>query len=396
MAVIGCLNCAGKLRFPDDMPPRRVKCTGCGHSFMAGPKGPIAGGASSATVKKLPGSDSSAVRKKPEPPPDNDFDFVEEEVRPTSKRRDDDDEEDDRPRKKPIRLDDDEDDRPRKKPARRDDDDDRPRSRRRDREDDDDYDDRKPPRGDTKAQYSNARTGIGLVGIGFWCQVGALGIVVFTLFLFIVVGESVPELFIPAGLAGLANWILGAVGFSFLIAGPRKGNLLGLTIALAAVTAIHLFLAFYIGFAYDNAILGVGFGRSRSSIGWLMLPTQMIALVFMVITEIFNSVFLIAAIFEIARFVLFTLVVKEYGRLTRKRDLSSSSGLLLVGLPVVLGVSFVLFFILKLIAKNSTTGSEGKYIAFMMILLMFGGFITVYVMSALLCGTAKGSLYKRK
>jgi len=420
MAVISCPNCQGKLKFPDGMPPRRVKCPGCAHGFMAGPNGPVKGGVtggSSAVLPKMPGSDStSAIKKKPpaqkvEDLPEDDVEVVDDEDdRPRTKRRRDEDEDDDRPRSKRRNLDDqddnrpqrkrrdedeEDDDRPRSRRRDEDDDDDRPRRKRRDEDDDDDYDRR--PKDTTKilkAQMGRARTGMMLIGIGFWCQVGALSITLFSWFLALVVGEYVPELNIPAGLAGLVNWICAAVGIGFLISGPRKGNLLGLTIALAAVAAIHLFFVIYIGFGSDRYIAyGI---RSHSSVNWSEMNTQLHGLLMMITTDVFVTAVLFAALFEVARYILFTLVVKEYGRLVKKRDVTASAQLLLVGMPSLLGICFVLFFILRLIAKNSSIGSEGRYIAFVMMLLEFGGFITLYVMSALLCGKAKNSLYVRK
>jgi len=421
MAVISCPNCQGKLKFPDGMPPRRVKCPGCAHGFMAGPNGPVKGGVtggSSAVLPKMPGSDStSAIKKKPpaqkvEDLPEDDVEVVDDEDdRPRTKRRRDEDEDDDRPRSKRRNLDDQDDNRPQRKrrdedeedddrPRSRrrdedDEDDDRPRRKRRDEDDDDDYDRR--PKDTTKilkAQMGRARTGMMLIGIGFWCQVGALSITLFSWFLALVAGEYVPELNIPAGLAGLVNWICAAVGIGFLISGPRKGNLLGLTIALAAVAAIHLFFVIYIGFGSDRYIAyGI---RSHSSVNWSEMNTQLHGLLMMITTDVFVTAVLFAALFEVARYILFTLVVKEYGRLVKKRDVTASAQLLLVGMPSLLGICFVLFFILRLIAKNSSIGSEGRYIAFVMMLLEFGGFITLYVMSALLCGKAKNSLYVRK
>jgi hypothetical protein len=260
--------------------------------------------------------------------------------------------------------------------------------------------DDRPRRGkvdDTKAQYGYARTGIGLAGIGFWCQVGALGVILFMQFLAIVANEYVRELRIPAGLAGLANWVLGAVGFSFLIAGPRKGNLFGLSIALVAVTAVHFFLVIYVGFGDDSSDLSFGYGRRRAtSVHWEAMPTVLDSLVGMILIELFTTSVLIAALFEIARFVLFTLVLKEYAQLVKSRDLKGSASLLLIGQPSVLGISLVLFLILRLIAKNSSLGTDGKYLLMLMLLLEYGGYIAVYVMSALACLTAKSVLYKKK
>lgn len=450
MAVISCPNCQGKLRFPDDSPARKVKCPTCGNSFMAGPGGPIFEKAEPVPQPKPPASKppepvKPEVKKKVE----SDFDIVDdkpsrsrrdEDDTPRSKRRDDDDDnrepnrrklddedddrprsrrrdEDDRPRskqqddddrarKKRGRDDDDDDDRPRsrRRDVDDDEDDDRPRSRRRGRVDDDDddrprsrrrgrddYDDRPRSRA-TTAQWRNVRTGLNLVTIGFWCQVGALGILLFTLFLTIIIGEHVEELYIPAGLAGFANWVLACIGFSFFIAGPKKGNLLGLTIALIAVTAIHLALVIYLAFQKEYSFLGAsGMGTIR----WQVIPTQFDSLLIMIISSIFVTATLLAAILELARFILFCLVLKEYGRACKERDVSGTGMMLLIMLPSALGISLVLFLIFKMIYKNAGGGSEGKYFLFFLFLIEYGSYIAVYCMSALGSAKAKDVAYER-
>jgi hypothetical protein len=434
MAVISCPSCKGKLRFPDDSPPRRVKCPSCGNSFMAGPDGPVEGGGTAtapaasktkeqaATKVSEKASDYDVVDDKPSRKARDDDDDdrprskrrgddEDDEDRPRSKRRDDDDEDDDRGKKR-RRDDDDEDDRPRSKRKRDDDDeddgrdrkrrrgrdddddeDDRPRSKRRGRDDEDDDRGKKSKDKEAVAQYRNARQGMGLIGIGFWCQVGAIGIALFFAFLWIIAGENLDELLIPAGLAGLANWILGVIGFSFLLAGPKKGNLLGLTIALVSVAGLHLAMEIYLAFQKDS----MSYGRSGSgTIRWDVLPTQLESLTRMLISSVFVTAALIAAILELARFVLFTLVLKEYGRICKDRDVGGSGSMLLIILPSVLGVSLILFLILKMIYKNAGMGSEGKYIYFLMLLIEAGGYIACYCLAALACGKAKDGIVFRK
>ncbi len=409
MAIISCPNCQGKLKFPDDSPPRRVKCANCSHSFIAGPNGPMPEGKSGAVAKtKAPPTKPAAKTSAPEDAFrfDNDDaapkkrDDDDDNDRPRVKRRrelDDEVEEEERPRSRRRAEDDDEDDRPRARRRKRNDDDDleeedRPRSKRRSRDDDYEMDELPSPK-QTKLQFRNARTGINLIGIGFWCQVGALGIAFFVYFLLVVAGENVYELNIPAGLAGLANWILACIGFSFLLAGVKKGNLLGLSIALIAVTAIHLILVIYLTFQTETTL----FGKSSGSIRWRVIATQLDTLPTMIVFNFFyDTATLIAAVFELARFILFALVIKEYGRVCKDRDVSKSASMLVILMPAVLGGSLILFLILRLVSKNAGMGSEGKYIGLFMFLLEYGGYIFVYSMAALLCGKTKQAIAFRK
>src|SRR5215216_5042514 len=110
MAVISCPNCQGKLRFPDDSPPRRVKCPACAQSFMAGPQGPITGDETATATGKT--SEAEPVSSPAKPKDADDFEVVDEGKPSRTSRRDDDDD-DDRDRKR--KRDDDDDDRPRSK-----------------------------------------------------------------------------------------------------------------------------------------------------------------------------------------------------------------------------------------------------------------------------------------
>jgi uncharacterized Tic20 family protein len=146
--VVTCPSCKAKLKAPDGLVGKQVKCPGCQTAIL------VTGPAATTPAPKV--QSSPAVKKKA-PPVDYDDDMeVEDAPPPRSKKssRDDDDydDEDDRPRKakKSSRDDDydDEDDRPRKaKKSSRDDDDydddedDRPSKAKKSTRDDDDYDD---------------------------------------------------------------------------------------------------------------------------------------------------------------------------------------------------------------------------------------------------------------
>ena len=219
---------------------------------------------------------------------EDDFEVVDDDDddRPRSKRRRDDDDDDrprsrsrrdddddDRPRSRSRRDDDDDDDRPRSK-RRRDDEDDRPRSRnRRDEDyDDDDYDVSKPK--STKgspSQYRNARTGMNLLAIGFSCAAVAMGsMALINLLGRLTETRSLADMVVISGLLGIAHWILGAVGISFLMAGPKRGNLMGLCIALVSVTGLHLILLIVV--VTDDSMVRTMGGDSATTAGlWCQL-----------------------------------------------------------------------------------------------------------------------------
>jgi hypothetical protein len=458
MAIISCPNCQGKLRFPDDSPPRRVKCASCGNSFMAGPKGPIQEKAAAPAANR-PEPPKAPARQEDDVV--EDFEVVDDDKpsssrqrdddendRPRSKRRDDDDDDkprskrrddddddkprskrrdddDDRPRSKQRdddddkprskRRDDDDDDRPRSK-RRDDDDDDRPRSKRRGRDDDDDDDDR--PRSKRRGRdddddddyrdekYERARKreeaalfhrthlAINLIGIGFWCQVGALGLLFLIIpFLGVLCGEySLSGDLLPlAGLPGMATWIVAAVGFGFLIAGVKKGNLLGLTIALAAVSGIHLILVFVISFSKEYSPLAGATGVG--SISWSQMPTQLITLVAFLGSSRFITIVFLTALLEVARYILFVLVVKEVARICKDRALDKSSMVMIILMPSALGATLLIALLINLIQKEAGGGTA---IYLITSILIYGAFITVCVMTALLCGKAKEAITYRK
>jgi hypothetical protein len=148
----------------------------------------------------------------------------------------------------------------------------------------------------------------------------------------------------------------------------------------------------YLSFQKERSYLG----SSAGTIRWEVLPTRLDALAGMLISSTFETAVLITALLEIARFVLFTLVMKEYGRICKDREVGGSGSMLLIILPAVLGISLILFLILKLIYKNAGMGSEGKYILFVMLLIEFGGYIAAYCLAALGAAKAKDAIAYRK
>jgi hypothetical protein len=252
MPIIDCPNCRGKLRFPEDSPPRRVKCPTCGHIFLSSP-----------------GPDPAAPAA-PGPPGPREPKSDRDERQP--RRRDDDD-------RQPRRRDRDDDDEDRRSRRRRDDDDDDRRSRRGRREpDEDDDDDRRRPRPNVRAiedQFNRASVACLLCFIAGWLLVAALALLVFARLLFWAeIHEGLNVFLVVAGLLGLGHLLTAAVGYGFLVSGPRERGGLGLAIATAGVAAFHLILTIVLA----TTETGAPFGDLYMGVRWTGFATQSNAL----------------------------------------------------------------------------------------------------------------------
>jgi hypothetical protein len=292
MPIITCPKCQGKLRFPDDSPPRRVKCPTCGHTFMSSegidPKDPFHSAASRPDLPKardskgefdLPMDDDRSRRGR---------DYDEDRDRGRGRRRFDDDDDRDRGRR---RYDDDY-DRDRRS-RRRDDDDYDPRRRRRQEEedygdrrrryrDDDDYDDRRRRGPDSRAiegQFNRASLACLLCFIAGWLQVGALGLMAFSVFLdWCGVQEGLRIFLVIAGLLGLGYWLTSATGLGFLVSGPRERGALGLSIATAATGGLHLLLLIVIATSRYYGTFGAATTARATDVNWHAFVSQIGAL----------------------------------------------------------------------------------------------------------------------
>ena len=421
MPIFSCPNCQSKQRIPEGELPPKVTCPNCNLVFSRTQRKATDASASSSAIQ------TSTQAKPPAKPKNQDVPRIDDENEGPSRdrHRDEEDDEDDRPRSKRRDRDEDnadhdrprskhrdrdgDDDRPHSKRRNRhedDDDDNRPRSKRRDRDEVDDEDDRPPSRrhnrGDegrvpieTNAQYRNARTGISLVGIGFWCQASALGLVLAAVYLNLITERKLHELFLLAGLIGLANWVLSCIGFSFLVAGPKKGRRLGLSITLLVVSMIHLF--FVIAMLREKN--APAFYSTGGSANWEFAPTLLtnVKLVFL-----FNGILgvLVIIIFvlapELTRFILFALIVKNYGQVYKKSQISSAASMQVFWLLTVLGICFFLYFLLVVVVHKIAEGSSSGSVLLVILFLEYVAYIFVYVQTALLCGKVKKILYRKK
>lgn len=290
MPVIICPKCKGQMRFPEDTPPRRVKCPVCGNVFI-----------SSEGESPLTAAPSG---RHPAPAGRDSRDYDDEDDRQRRRRND---EYDDRDRRSRRHRDDDEDERPRRR-----------------RDEEDDYDDR-PRRADRRAiagQFDRASLACLLLMIGGWLQVGALGVLVFTWFLdWIGVQEGLRVFLVVAGLLGVGHWLTSAVGLGFLVSGPRARGALGLSIATAAVGGLHLMLLIVVATSRHFGGFGSATHGYAADVHWDSFVTQARAIPVLLFWElgagdIYRGVAqgsllpVLTNLLEVARWVLLLLALR--------------------------------------------------------------------------------------
>ena len=364
MPILTCPKCQGKMRFPDDSDPRRVKCPTCGNTFLSsdGNKtGPTSGtGAKGAkTVEDVPGR-----RRRDEEDDDRERD------RDRRRRDDDDDAYDDRRRSRSRPRDDDEDD---------------DRRRRRRDDDEDDYDDRRrrrrrpdPARAREaiEGQFNRAAIGCLLNFISGWLWVGGLLMLAFVVFLhWIGVQEGLNVFAILGGILGLCHWLTSGTGIGFLVSGPRDRGALGLAIATAAAGALHLIVLVIVGTSRTHVIGPQAVFGLTSNLNWTNYVTQSLALSQVIYIQIGFSDFRIpmaegsfltifANLLEVARNVLFLLTLRSImlcardskgAKLVMKTLIAYVIG---AGAVVLCGVLFGLLFLSVLPKGAAARGAQ--------------------------------------
>lgn len=387
MPVLSCPKCPTKLKVPDGV-SGNTRCPKCGTVFpvtqpafevVDEPKKPAPKPATK-TAPPLPPLPSA----KPEPKfevvdepkkkrvvADEDDDDEEEEERSRKKKRrdDDEDDEDDRPKSRKKRRDEDEDD--------EDDEDDRPRKKKQKKGtgkkkrfyDDDDADSYDNWRRGSSPEFAKAKTGALLIGLAYWMNLAAYGMLaLFTLIAWLVVagassessspsrgssrgssggggegsGEFLDILVILPGLIGLCSWLVGLIGCSFAIAGPRKAR--GMAITATVFAAVHLLL---VGVTFSNLQDGLGeFGRiapGAGKVAWIAVASLLPAVDTFLPVLFYQSksigsdyvIALLAGIAEGGRLIFGLLALKALASAAKDFDASERSG---YGMMIVIGV----------------------------------------------------------
>ena len=306
----------------------------------------------------------------------------------------------DRPRPKPVppRPAED-DDRPRRRSRREVEDDDPPRRRRQADEVNDAADEpeaeqsrrKKRPadgltteqRAERKAVFRRGAWGARLIWISFLCYGGGMLLLcvyfVHKAVISFTNGEPVPlgVYFILAGLLGLCNWIVGAVGIGLSLSGPKAPGLQRFGIAAAVAAGVHAVLLLVV-------VIQAGKVESKTPDGtlvptplfqWRQLPTQMDTLtIYLTLIaypddykpELRNAVgiALVTGLVEVVRLVLLMMLLSSLARASGDVDLNRkctrAAGYVAWG-PVAVAV-VVLLTMVMVVETGAQYSSFGKIV----------------------------------
>lgn len=355
--IISCPHCDRKLRVPDHLLGKKVKCPGCGTMFT----GQAAGAEDDVTPKTKPRAAAPreerieekprAARRSVVPPPEDEY----EEERPRRRRRDEDEEdEDDRPRS-------------RRRDEEEEDDYDRPRSRRRrDEEEDEDYprsaradayeeveEDEAGLSSRTRQGWRKVRQGINYIILSVWVLLGQFGFSIIGGMVAGIAGASAMSsaktggqavgaaatagagviiVMVIALLIGLASQALSVVGRVFCLNVPpgRGGGLKNLAIASLGLYAGALVFQ-YLGNIISWAQLGFGAGGSPfASIGSGIAGM---------------SVGGIGALLAIAGIIVFMLFLRAVALAVKARQVANGIKTWLITMAISTGVGILLMIV---------------------------------------------------
>jgi hypothetical protein len=226
---------------------------------------------------------SPADSPPPEEEPDEQEEEAEEEEPKAKKRkpqREDEDEEDEQPRKK-------------KKGKGKDEDDEKEKGKNRDFDPIPEEEDRKQRRknrrkqaddqlspeekAERRAAFGRAATGVKLIWISFALFMFSMVLILLFYFQSVVI-EPIPYFITLAGVIGLINWVLAAIGVGLCLSGPRSPGFWGYGISAAVAVAIHLLFILVLVVQGKETSIGQTtdeVGGSTENARWGLIPTRL-------------------------------------------------------------------------------------------------------------------------
>jgi hypothetical protein len=418
--VVACPKCPAQLKIPDGV-SGNTKCPKCGTVFpvVARPAFEVVDDAPRPAAKapadeepefEVVEDDDEPPRKKRKPKRDEDDEDFEVEIvvydedgneimrsRERGRSRDDDDE--------------DEDERPRKK---------KKAKKKRRRYDDDEGYWQPGPRGG--GGFGNGRTGALLMGISFWLNLGAYGLIaLISLGLWLMLlsatgadtglrvrgsrsdGSFSEFAIVLPGLVGLGAWIVGTIGSSFAIGGPQRAR--GMAITATVFAGLHLVL---LGVTFSNMHGGatVARGLGVGSPAWLFVASALPALDSLLPMMIYSSraasdgdylVALLAAVCELLRLIFMLLAIKKTAEAARDGYAAEKAqfGLTMVAM-VAGGVAAFALLMVTLLAEGAFKSFETiAHLTIFTVLVVYLGYAFMMLNPALAALQTKDACARR-
>lgn len=185
-----------------------------------------------------------------------------------------------------------------------------------------------------RAAFDRAAIGCKLIWISFGLFLCSMMLIV-AFYFWLMWGVPVSGFLVLAGLCGLVNWALAAIGVGLCLSGPSAPGSLGYGIAAGIATGIHgFFLLAVLTQPHEMTFVQVGEeGSLGKGVKWTVLPTRIDATMFYLTKVFYNNepglvpqgrvVFsMVAGLFEMIRTVLIMMVLSCLSRAACDEDLA--------------------------------------------------------------------------
>ena len=230
--------------------------------------------------------------------------------------------------------------------------------------------------------------------IGGWIWVGGAGTMVLVGLLMWGGVSDIKFLQIIAGLCAMGFLFTAGTGIGFMMAGPRKNGLLGLSIALGAVSLIHIVFAFVVANDAGGGFMGGGRFAAGSTGGQIVSQLPNLATIMLALGagfEHFPVLAFFGTLLEVARFVLLGIYLNTLLKSVKESRAGKSCFWAGIGTGIVTGSMALLGLLMGLIGKEA--GSRSLIMIFIILTLL--SVVGVAVWTTLAVKTARESIDNR-
>jgi hypothetical protein len=279
-----------------------------------------------------------------------------------------------RPAPPPLNLDDDP--KPRRKPKPRDDDFDFD-----DDEDDEDDKEKKPKRRTVrgkrvlmpeqkkrlKAAFDRAKIGARLIQISLFFYIPGVLFVPLHQIIQQITKDDVPVVLVIAGVLGIVNWVLGAIGISLCLSGPPSPGHFRFGIAAIVVSVVHavLLLAVVVK-TKGNADYR---GLDRATMMWAQIATQYESLSFYLSYLLYPDEIplrrsdtilgFLTGVAEMTRLILYLMTLGALAQAAGDKELSERCTRMAGRVAIIPGILALGMFIYKMVVVETGMGQTG-------------------------------------
>jgi hypothetical protein len=241
-----------------------------------------------------------------------------------------------------------------------------------------------------KAAFARAAVGAKLIWVSFGLFLLSMFCVVLFFFQFAVARLIAPSptYIVAAGVFGLLNWILAAVGVGLCLSGPRAPGHWGYGISAAVAVAVHIvFLLALVAQAKDVAIGQAGDNQQMTDlVRWGQLPTRMDATMMYLTVICYQDqlaglpkgamvLSMVTGLVEMVRAVLIMMLLSCLARAALDEELAhkcTRAGGIASGGPGLLALGMLIF-----VAAMVETNAAGGLLASILLLVVFMGVYAV-------------------